>query len=140
MLLAAGGECAIMVSNALSGSMPQTTKERRLHDRVGAPTLMLQFDGTLYAASNWSLGGALIDGYDGGLRPGALLTIDALGSDEQALHETRIPARVVRVSPSAGGGRISMSISISFLALDDSAYGVLKQLMRAVETHRQPHR
>ena len=127
------GQVRKMGANSMSGTTTPASVERRHHLRLGEPMLLLRFGGQVYAARNWSLGGALIEG-GGGLGAGALLTVDALGTDEHDLLETRIPARVVRADPSGGW------ISVSFLALDDSAYAVLAALMKAVEPLRPLHR
>ena len=43
--------------------------ERRKNRRVYARLITVDFDGEFYAAKDWSLGGFLIDGYDGPLEP-----------------------------------------------------------------------
>jgi hypothetical protein len=76
----------------------------------------------------------MIEGYGGGLGPGALLTIDGVGSGDRGLQETSVRARVVRAEPAAN------RLSVGFLSLDGNAYGVLAELAKTVEAFRPLHR
>ena len=100
-----------------------TVQERRRHERVARPAITVSFDGETYRTESWSLGGFLIEGYDGRLSPGALLTVDALGTLDGALEPVVVRSRVVRADPESG------RLVVSFLDVDDRAYHVLQDFM-----------
>lgn len=101
---------------------------RRRHGRVTRVALAVRFDGQVYVTTNWSMGGFLIDDYDGRLTTGALVTVKGLGRDEAHLSHVNLPARVVRT-----GEKV---IAVSYLGLDATAYGFLQAAMSEMGTMR----
>lgn len=99
------------------------TQERRLRERISDAELAVAFKGDTYTTANWSLGGFVIEGYRGGLTPGALFAIDAVGKAGGEMTKVKVRARVVR-SDSA-----KSSLAVNFLDLDGRAYGVLHEVM-----------
>ncbi|TCS64092.1 PilZ domain-containing protein [Varunaivibrio sulfuroxidans] len=104
--------------------------EHRAHARVDTPFIVVRIDGETYRTVNWSMGGMLIDGYGGRLTAGALFSVDAIGNDEKSLLSVHIRARVVRceadkVQPN------KRHLAITYLDLDDSAYTLLGDVLRA---------
>ena len=55
-------------------------KSRRVHERGDDQAIKLKIAGKTYVCINWSLGGFLIEGYDGGLTMGSLMTIEEIGA------------------------------------------------------------
>ncbi len=98
-------------------------EERRRHKRFTAPAVTLAFNGGRHTTENWSIGGFVIDGYQGSLSAGALLVIEGIcmPDGEMTLIEAR--ARVVRMD------RNERRLVVSFLDLDGRAYSVLQDLM-----------
>ena len=57
----------------------EKSENKREHDRVSDPSIRLKIGAKIYHSINWSLGGILIDGYEGGLSSGSLLSITEIG-------------------------------------------------------------
>lgn len=68
------------------------------------------------------MGGFLIDGYKGGLTPGALVTVSAIGESPKKMNDVSISARVVRSDNDAG------VLVITFLDFDQSAFNFMKAI------------
>lgn len=98
-------------------------EDRRRHQRVSVPAITLLVDGRPYASHNWSLGGFMIEGYEGRLTPGALFTLDRIAMLDGTFAEVRVPARVVRADAAM------QRLVIGFLALDERAYAILNEHM-----------
>ncbi|MBT3238246.1 MAG: hypothetical protein HOL37_01300 [Rhodospirillaceae bacterium] len=99
-------------------------KSRRVHERGDDPAIKLKIAGKTYVCINWSLGGFLIEGYDGGLTMGSLMTIEEIGaSSAKNLTKTTISARVVRADSGAG------HLALNILDIDSAAYGILQEQM-----------
>ena len=96
-------------------------QDRRRHERGTVPILSVQFDGQTCDTVNWSFGGFMTDGYGGALTPGALFTIEAIGSVGHDMVPVEIRARVVRVKPE------DRQLVVSLLTVDDRAYDVLQE-------------
>lgn len=109
--------------------------EQRAHARVDAPFIVVRIDDETYWTVNWSMGGMLIEGYDGRLTAGALFSVDAIGSDEKTLHSVHIRARVVRCEMDKTQPNKRL-LAITYLDLDDSAYTLLGDVLRARDTGR----
>jgi hypothetical protein len=105
------------------GSGDYPTAQGRRHARSGSSSLGLTLHGRAYAAADWSLGGVLIEGYEGGLTPGALLTVDEIGIEGGDMTPVAIRARVSRVDAALD------HVVINFLDVDDAAYRILRDLM-----------
>ena len=64
--------------------------EKRNDQRLADPDMNLKLGGKPYRSGNWSMGGILIDDYDGELSTGALLTITEIGSNLNKLTTVNI--------------------------------------------------
>lgn len=91
--------------------------ERRKHPRAGRMGLIVRFCGETYEVSNWSMGGFLVDDYQGQLSTGALVTVVGLGCQKTEVYEVSLPARVVRTN--------EHTVAVSYLGLDANAYEFL---------------
>jgi hypothetical protein len=96
---------------------------KREHDRVSDPAIRLQIGSKIYRSINWSLGGVLIDGYEGGLSTGSLLSINELGLSRGVMTPVNISARVIRADAGAN------HLAIQMLEIDQSAYAILQKLL-----------
>lgn len=95
--------------------------ERRQHNRVEELELVVRLDGKTYKTVNWSMGGFLLDDFDGSLATGALVTVAGLGRDPKNIHKVDLPARVVRSSERV--------MAVNYLSLDSEAYAFLQGIM-----------
>jgi hypothetical protein len=98
-------------------------EERRRHERFTAPAVILAFNGGSYATESWSLGGFVVDGYQGKLSAGALISVEGIGTSGSEMTSIEARARVVRID------REERRLVVSFLDLDGRAYSVLQDLM-----------
>ena len=96
--------------------------ERRKHDRVADVVLVVRFAGETYTSANWSMGGFLLNDYQGPLSTGALVTVTGLGKEEERLVAIEVPARVVRTGES--------TIAVNYLSMDANAHEFLQAVMR----------
>jgi hypothetical protein len=109
---------------------------KREHDRVSDPAIRLKIGAKIYRSLNWSLGGVLIEGYEGGLSTGSLLSILEIGLSRGVMSQVKVHARVIRADE--GGG----VLAIQMLELDQSAYAILQKLlvkkMQVLKARPQP--
>lgn len=98
----------------------QQRKNRRVHN----PKLAIGFRGKLFETVNWSLGGCLIEGYDGALVPGDAFDIEYIGPAGRSPWPVLVQARVVRV-----GGESGMQMAAQFLALSIPAFDILEGVL-----------
>jgi len=103
-------------------SSTSSYEERRRHARAENPVVNMTFDGDTYSVRNWSLGGFMIDGYQGRLSPGALFTIEEIKPSEGDPVEVKIKARVLRRDTSR------QELAVSFHDIDGTAYRILQDL------------
>lgn len=101
------------------------TEERRRHERVTAPAITIHLDDGLYQTHDWSMGGFMIEGYEGKLSPGALFILRQIAALDGTLAAVKVRARVVRADP----GR--RRLMVGFLAVDAQAYAILSDHMAA---------
>ncbi len=97
--------------------------DKRQHDRVSDPAIRLKIGSKLYCSINWSLGGVLIDGYEGGLSAGSLLSITEIGLSRGVMTPVKINARVIRADADAN------HLALQMLEIDQSAYAILQKLL-----------
>lgn len=97
---------------------------RRTNRRQTNRTLCVVTRGRPYQTLNWSLGGMLLDGYDGVLSPGETFEIDAIGLAGGRSWPVMIQARVVRV-----GGQTGMELAAQFLTLSAPAFDFLEGVL-----------
>lgn len=98
-------------------------EERRRHERFTVPAVTLAFHGNRHTTENWSIGGFVIDGYQGALSAGALLVVEGICMPDGTMTAIEARARVVRMDRDEG------RLVVSFLDLDGRAYAVLRDLM-----------
>ncbi|MCW8915997.1 MAG: hypothetical protein OQK24_09115 [Magnetovibrio sp.] len=91
--------------------------ERRKHARHGRMGLIVRVGGLKYEVSNWSMGGFLLEEYDGSLSTGALVTVEEIGCAKTQMYQVQIPARVVRLD--------DRTMAVNYLSLDIQAYEFL---------------
>ena len=100
--------------------IPRTgTGERRKNKRLGARMITIDFDGEFYATKDWSLGGFLIDGYEGQLVPKQTLPISLILEDGARTYEHAASVRVVRTDTA------NRKIAARFDGLDAEAFDLL---------------
>lgn len=109
-----------------------TVDDRRESVRIDDPALVVRVDGKTYKTVNWSMGGLLIEGYDGSLTTGALVTVAALGANTKDLTDVCIRARVVR------SDHENKYIAVNFLGLDSSAFSLLRTFTDIKSKARTP--
>jgi hypothetical protein len=74
-------------------------KERRKDRRLPLPVFSVKVDGVVYHTMNWSLGGLLVEGYDGQLKGGETIQIDLKAKDATADFRMKVNVQVIRVVP-----------------------------------------
>lgn len=97
-------------------------EDRRKHPRINRVGLVVSFKNQVFSTRNWSMGGFLLEDYEGELSTGALVTVSALGRDTRAMQSVNLPARVVRTG--------AATIAVNYLSLDTIAYAFLQDAMR----------
>lgn len=110
---------ALVMETAVIHDEPAS--ERRKHFRVKRLGLSVRLDGKCYTTQDWSMGGFMLNDYDGGLSTGALVTVAGIGRSTRKLQAVDLPARVVRTN--------AHTIAVTFLSLDIQAYDFLQQFM-----------
>ena len=94
-------------------------KERRQHDRAAAHATVIVIDGKSFLTKDLSVGGALLDDYDGPLSPGALFTVTGIGLKND-ITPVNVRARVNRMEGAA------RRLALTFLDLDAKAFDILR--------------
>ncbi len=89
--------------------------ERRRDRRLPLPIFTVRLDGVTYQTMNWSLGGLLIEGYEGERAAGDPVRIDIKAKDNAADFRMRIAVKVIRVVPGE-------SIALQFDAMSPEIY------------------
>jgi hypothetical protein len=89
--------------------------ERRRDRRLPLPIFTVRLDGVTYQTMNWSLGGLLIEGYEGGRTAGDAVQVDIKARDNAADFRMRIAVKVIRVVPGE-------SIALQFEAMSPEIY------------------
>jgi len=107
------------MSTALSENF--TSEDRRKSPRAKRLKMVARLNGETYLTEDWSMGGFLVENYDGRLTTGSLITVEGLGRTKTNVHLVNLPARVVRLGAN--------TIAVSYLSLDAKAYDFLQQSM-----------
>ncbi|MBL6958660.1 MAG: PilZ domain-containing protein [Rhodospirillales bacterium] len=97
--------------------------ERRRHLRVEDLPMSISVDGETYDSVNWSLGGFMVEEYDGNLTPGALLSVQGMGQAGGALEQVEVLARV------AWSDASQKQLAVNFLDLDERAFEAFQVMM-----------
>ena len=93
--------------------------ERRKNMRLYSRMITIDFDGEFYATRDWSLGGFLIDGYEGGLGPRDAVPVKVILEDGARTYEHAASASVVRTD------RENQTLAARFDGLDEEAFDLL---------------
>ena len=96
--------------------------DTRRHERESDSVLSLTFEGLAYNTANWSLGGCLIEDYEGELSAGSLINLTTIRQGGK-VETVDVRARVIRVRHEA------RQLVISFLDLDVRAFRFLRECM-----------
>lgn len=99
-------------------------KERRKDRRLPLPIFSVRVDGVVYHTLNWSLGGLLIEGYDGQRQNGEALQVDIKAKDATADFRMKINVQVIRAVPGE-------SLAIQFEALSPELYEFFERCFSA---------
>lgn len=75
---------------------------RRRDRRIEARPIQVELEGRRYDTLDWSLGGFLIDGYDGRRRPGEPVTVGLTVRAGERTYEHVVRAEIVRITGEAG--------------------------------------
>lgn len=95
-------------------------KNQRRDKRTSAMPIQIELEGEVYTAIDWSLGGFLIEGYAGRLRPGdeVMIAIQVFANEVEFNHAAQ--AEVVRIEPLAN------QLAANFVGLDSAALADLE--------------
>lgn len=104
-------------------AVQENIADKREHERVTDPAIRLKIGSKIYSSINWSLGGVLIEGYEGGLSTGSLLSVTEIGLSRGVMSPVKVQARVIRADEGAN------VLAIQMLELDQSAYAILQKLL-----------
>ncbi len=77
-------------------------RKRRRDKRRTSPRLHIRLQGGEYLTENWSLGGFLIDGYDGPLKPGQECSIEIVSEIRGKPVTVKADIEVMRINREAG--------------------------------------
>lgn len=103
---------------------PSQGIERRVHERRELPSVYIQVQGKTLHTANWSLGGMAIEGANGTLSTGALISIEEMGLGENDLVSVHVRGRVSRAD-AANDHTI-----IQFLDIDPVAHTLLTTCLK----------
>ena len=99
-------------------------KERRKDRRLPLPIFSVRVDGVVYHTMNWSLGGLLVEGYDGQRQAGDILQIDLKAKDATADFRMKVNVQVIRVIPNE-------SLALQFEAMSPALYEFFERCFAA---------
>ena len=97
--------------------------ERRRDQRTSERVITLELEGQFYSTLDWSLGGFLIEGYEGDLQPGHSAPISIILEDGVDTVEQPATASVVRIVQSELELR---QLAAKFDDLNDEVCGLLE--------------
>lgn len=98
-------------------------EERRRHPRLTTPEMEVILDGKPHLTLNWSMGGMVLEGYEGRRATGALLTIERIRSLAGDMTPVRVHGRVLRNDVH------SKRLVISLLHMDGAGHDLLMSFM-----------
>jgi hypothetical protein len=108
---------------------------RRRDQRISVMPIQIELDGETYTSLDWSLGGFLIEGYEGQRRPGEemMVGLQVIAQGVEFNHVAR--AEVVRIDPHGN------QFAANFVALDnatlDTLEGWLTGKLRRKNRHKE---
>ena len=93
---------------------------RRRDKRISVRPIQIELEGEVYTAIDWSLGGFLIEGYAGRLRPGeeVMIAIQVIASEVEFNHVAR--AELIRIDPHGN------QLAANFVGLDSATLATLE--------------
>lgn len=103
--------------------IPPKTVERRRDKRLRNRVITLELEGEFYSTLDWSLGGFLIEGYDGDLEPGKLAPVSIILEEGSETVEQPATASIVRIVRSDLELR---QLAAQFSDLSDKAFELLE--------------
>jgi hypothetical protein len=96
------------------------TTNRRRDSRTRSCPIRIEIEGRVYDSLDWSLGGFLIEGYEGRRRPGEEITVGLSVDAGGRRHEHVARAEIVRLAPQTG------TLAARFEALDAHTVDMLE--------------
>lgn len=105
------------------GSLRCKSEEQRRHPRLTTPEMEVILDGKPHLTLNWSMGGMVIEAYEGRRAPGALLTIERIRSLGGDIVPVRVHARVLR------NDTHNKRLVVSLLHMDGAGHDLLMSYM-----------
>lgn len=99
-------------------------KERRKDRRLPLPIFSVRVDGIVYHTMNWSLGGLLVEGYDGQRQSGEIIQIEIKAKDATADFRMKVNVQVIRVIPGE-------SLAVQFEAMSPALYEFFERCFAA---------
>ena len=97
----------------------KTINERRRDSRPTLPPIKLQIDGKIYATTEWTLGGFLVNNYVGDRRVHQIMTLIILVEVGDRKFEHFVDAQVVRIDSD------KLTMAAKFIELDTDAIETL---------------
>ena len=99
-------------------------KERRKDRRLPLPIFSVRVDGVVYHTMNWSLGGLLVESYDGPRQNGETRQIEIKAKDATADFRMKVNVQVIRVIPNE-------SLALQFEAMSPALYEFFERCFAA---------
>lgn len=97
--------------------------DRRRDQRSSDRVITLELEGQFYSTLDWSLGGFLIEGYEGALEPGNSAAVSIILEDGSDTIEQSATASIIRIVQSDLELR---QLAAKFDDLSDDAFGLLE--------------
>lgn len=97
--------------------------DSRRDKRVDTIAIEIEIEDTIYTTLDWSLGGFLVDGYQGDQQPGdeIIVGISVTVGDKEYCHVAR--AEIIRIEAA------SNQLAANFMGLDSATIGTLEGWM-----------
>lgn len=113
-------------------SVHTKVEDARRDKRIDAISLEIELEERFYTTVDWSLGGFLIEGYEGRRRPGEIITIGITVKVGEDTYEHAARAGVVRFVPGKN------QLAARFLRLDPATVNTLEGHMTGRLRRRKP--
>lgn len=97
--------------------------DRRKDKRPGNRVITLELEGQFYSTLDWSLGGFMIEGYEGSLEPGKLSPVNIILEDGGDTIERTVTASVISIVRS---NLELKQLAAQFNDLSDEAFDLLE--------------
>ena len=93
--------------------------ERRRDKRLNKYVITLELQGQFYSTRDWSIGGFLIDGYQGSLQPGNVVPVNIVLESCAQTFEQQTDVMVARID------NLDQKLAARFSDLSDEAFDLL---------------